>query len=218
LMQWMKRQGGGSATSSDSSSSSSSDDDEDDDKVADTSSDDVKVVDNGSSSSNSTSTSSGSSSSGSSSSSSTDSSSSSGKTRKCKVSSTKRSKKAKRSLGYAMAHPGPVRRGIYSASAAAGPHAAAHQKRSLSLSAILASREKSQKQEKRNAAPSPMGMGAIALDSPGLLGERNFVPTQAETVLKRAGEQEQAQIERRDPAVVAREVLRQSAAAARKAR
>ena len=198
LMQWMKSQGGnGSGSSSSSGSVSSDEDDEDEDeKVADTTQDDTKVVNNGSSSGSS---SSGSSSSGSSSgSSSSGSSSSSGRPRKCKVSS---SKKAKRSLGYAMAHPGPVRRGIYSKEAASPPP----KKRSLSLSAILASREKASKAVKRNAMPSPVG--AIALDNV-MVGNnaRSFVPTEMETVI------------RRDPAIVAREQLRQSAAAARKAR
>jgi len=61
-----------------------------------------------------------------------------------------------------------------------------------------------------------MVVGAIALDSPGLLGERNLVPTQAETVIQRRDQE--VVVERRDPAIVAREVLRQSAAAAKKAR
>lgn len=176
LMQWMKAQGG-NGSGSGSSSSGSSDDEEDD--VANTDQDDVKVVapSSSSSGSGSTKTSSGSG------------SSSTSRPKKCKAS---KSKKAKRSLGYAMAHAGPVRRGVYSAEHASG---SAPVKRSLSMAAILASREKATQQEKRAA------LGAVPV-----LGARSFVPTEIETVL------------RRDPALVAREQLKQSAAAARKLR
>lgn len=194
LMQWMKSKGGnGNASSSGSGSSSSSNDD-----VANIDQDDVKVVDNsGSGSSGSSSGSSGSSSSGSST------SGSSSRPKKCKASS---SRKAKRSIGYAMAHAGPVRRGVYSAEAA-GPAPAVQKKRSLSMAAILASREKgaaaaANKQAKRS--PAAVAVGAVAVDN--VLNARSLAPTEVET------------LPRRDPGLVAREQLKQSAAAARKLR